>query len=366
MTKKLILAVLSVVAVFAALGTTTFAWFSLTSEATITEIGASAEAGKGIEISVESATSGFKSNLSSTEVRDQIRTNLLTKATAMPEGVENGSEAEKAQYQARQDAIAAANAWEFTSVKYTAVTPVDDLNAPVSALDGSTIFKKIVPSNYVADPEDTSKMFQPANVNFNYIEFSLWIRALGDVDVYWVNPLDADGDEYDAITATGVKWVADYALGGTNTVVKNTEYTVSAANAARVSIQNIVHEKPAKDMAATIFGNTVTNTLADGLLAEGGLQFINVHKYAGSLNTLFAAAKTKLAPSVTDLTSATGTVNLSDDTNGLDTTWTENASTGWKTTGELKVRIWLEGWDPECFDSIYNDFLRVNFRFEAK
>ncbi|HOH61841.1 MAG TPA: hypothetical protein PK698_05155, partial [Bacilli bacterium] len=33
-------------------------------------------------------------------------------------------------------------------------------------------------------------------------------------------------------------------------------------------------------------------------------------------------------------------------------------------TGKITVRIWLEGWDAECLNVIFNDHLKVNIQFE--
>ena len=34
--------------------------------------------------------------------------------------------------------------------------------------------------------------------------------------------------------------------------------------------------------------------------------------------------------------------------------------------GSLRVRIWLEGWDSDTFNAIFNDTLFINLAFEAK
>jgi len=53
LTTKLLFAIISAAFALVALGTTTFAWFTLTNEATISQFNAEITAGEGIEISID-------------------------------------------------------------------------------------------------------------------------------------------------------------------------------------------------------------------------------------------------------------------------------------------------------------------------
>ena len=346
MTKKLVLAVLSVVAVFAALGTTTYAWFTLTGEATIDDITVNIEGAEGLEISVLGANVGFRNSISTNDVVNAIKANPA------------------------YSAVPGIGTWTFATPKLTAVTPL----AP---LGPTTTFTTLTPALY--ETGDTlavqkTKMLGAAVANVDYIEFSLWVRVAGGGQAYWVNPVDGSGtpDKSLLVTSTGRTWVSDYdfAFGASGSVGAGKFYRAFGANAARVSIDSVVVEKDAAAIGtqtgdtvanSITYGNNVTNDGSALALTTGGLAYVML-KHPGSLTGLFAdmaydGTDGLLAPSFTDLANAA--------VPALTTlgTWDNTTVAGWNVSSELKVRIWLEGWDLECFDSIFSDALTVSLRF---
>jgi len=182
LTNKLFISILTVAFAVIALGTTTFAWFTLSNTATVSPFNATVTAGQGIEISLD-------------------QTNWYTTLT----------EAKIEEF------LFAAGTGKYASTfKLDLVTSTDGL--AFTLMDGATGVNEAAGTHY--------------------IKFTLYFRSKDDTNIapkiYWNNA---------TITSTGKQWTADAsftdAVGATTPSVTAGDANLPryAANAARISIK---------------------------------------------------------------------------------------------------------------------------------
>ncbi|HRS31143.1 MAG TPA: hypothetical protein P5546_07450, partial [Bacilli bacterium] len=86
LTTKLLFAIISAAFALVALGTTTFAWFTLTNEATISQFNAEITAGEGIEISLDGTN--FYTTIPATVIQAKINSmNIELKDVTSSNGI---------------------------------------------------------------------------------------------------------------------------------------------------------------------------------------------------------------------------------------------------------------------------------------
>lgn len=183
--KKLLLSIIAVFVTVAALGTSTFAWFTLSNKAEVGEFNANVTAGDGIEISLDGTTW----------------------YTTLPSSVIN----------------------EELVAKYGGVPVLSDVTTP----DLET-FNKISVTDVVENPVGTLKEVE---VTSGFIKFQLFFRAQTSKNIYWV-----DGSIGSATTS----WTPDTSFlnsDGTTSVTTTASINVRAAHAARVGILGTVGPK---------------------------------------------------------------------------------------------------------------------------
>lgn len=373
MTKKIIMAVLSVVAVFAALGTTTFAWLTMDKVAKVDQLDLNVKTGEGVEISIDG------SKWSSVLSKDDINAWLNNAA-------ESGRTTAKNLNQLVLDAV---------TPSATYANPVTDYSTPGS---------EVAPFKYLDGKAATDEAF---------LSIPVYFRVKGTVDdttsiaVQWIQD-NVNSTPLDVLASTknsgaGVTWKADRDVTselskvGTPDLLTGTYYNAKAANAARVSVGDYVYQNPVKAFSAggdavgtaVAYGNTVLTdgtvkatsdktTVAGQVLALswGSHDYYN-QKKASSLTAAMVTAASTGAASIgtlmgTNTKWVTSLVKDNNDTN--DTTayvWTADdtltATDGWyQMAAPISLNVWLEGWDFECLDAIYSDILQVNLFFVAK
>lgn len=307
LTRKLIMSIMTLAFAFIALGTTTFAWFTLSNTVTVSQFEAKVTAGSGIEISVDDGLNYY---------------------STVP-------------VSAIEDALALKNFNIASGFKLVDLTSTDGIN-----------FKTLA-------NEEVTK---------GYIELKLTFRSPEkDTNVY------LGGDTMFDLTGTGIGWTSDakFVIGknGEDDVYFNTgqSSTFYAAHAARMSFtgsvksgessidKTLVYEAPELEpISGTHFGNRVLNNEPSPFWAVS---------YYEVKNQVTLSLPTEGNLPVSSITSGT-TTEATDDSNLIIVTLSEEISGYY--VGVVTLRIWIEGWDPDCFNAILEDSLKVNLHFITK
>jgi hypothetical protein len=300
LTNKLFISILTVAFAVIALGTTSFAWFTLGNTATISPFNATVTSGEGIEISLDGVN--YRSTISS----DEIVNGLL-----------------------------------LTDFRFQDVTTAD----------GSAFYYMDASGALVASTNAYDD---------GYIQFTLYFRSL-DMEnpapsIYWTNT---------SVDSDGIPWVsdADFTDGKGASHVDTDPMTVKAANATRIGVfgtTNVIYELPASLTASTVIGNS-----------DLGVQTAAVFTSAtnGSVNYYFA--KNQNLPAGSGSVTVPATVHNIEvgadqlDTTALLTLADTGATTGDQFDGTVTIRIWIEGWDPDCFNAILRDELTIGLTFST-
>ncbi|MDY0363314.1 MAG: hypothetical protein RBR27_01185 [Bacilli bacterium] len=205
LSRKLMLSIVAIALVVIALGTSTFAWFTLSNKASVGQFNAEVTAGEGMELSLDQTT--WYSSIPADVIQAKIKANFDAVS-----GLTNDSD----------------------EPILTAVTTADLLT-----------FNKML-----ADQSG----YEIAKANVDYIKLKIYVRAV-DIDTILISSLE--------LTGTPEDWTSDAEFtgaGGADVAVGGT-VNVSAANGARVGIagtSNFVYENDGTG-TNTVLGNTITS-----------------------------------------------------------------------------------------------------------
>ncbi len=316
LTQKLVLSVVTMALVVIALGTSTFAWFTLTNTASVGQFNAQVTAGEGIEIS-----------LGTWESNDATITgiNAPTWYTVIPASV----------IQARLTAMYS------TTLELTDLTSADGI--VIENLEGTQI----------------------NNLSGDYVEFKIFFRSTSESTIRWNQA---------SLTGTAKPWVVDtayvganlneFALAPTNAVGATVQ--VAAWTAARLSVFNLAGDTGAVYQAPAVIGSSTASVVYNSIAlpavsyAEGfefGAASYQLAKNDGvSVYTLPAVGYGAALTSVLSGDPLVGTPVV---------TLAKAVSTDTYAYGTVVVRVWIEGWDADAFDSIFLTSLFVSLGFNV-
>lgn len=316
LTRKLLLSVLTVAFAFITLGATTFAWFTLSTKAEIEEFDVEVTSGAGIEISADG--SNYSNYISAQQIYSAI---TRSKSSTI------------------LDHVTSKDGQNFTTIDYE---------------DGLS-FDKVA--------------------NSGWAEFDLWFRSPeANVEVYMLNNT--------TVTSTGVEWISDanFQLRSDKSVVVGSEETLYGANAVRISTTE--NELTATGTgfdyndgdSANIFelGGAVGDQRLDKVIKTtyGSVAYYNAKNPNAEIpsniitseqNALPDVLKKDNLPSLNDLNTTNidpevhtpvATLNVANDYTGVNYYY-----------GQITVRIWLEGWDPDMFNAIMADVISIHMHF---
>jgi len=346
LSKKLILSVLTLVLTVVALGATTFAWFTLGNEATVGQISGQITSGDGLEVRIAQGQEGQVLNVNSNTYEFEPITGYDAWYTSLPSSVLQ----------------------EFLEKKYNPAASKIDLKG-VTSENGRDI-KNL--NGYQAEYG-------------SFIEFDLEIRSQFETKVFLSNV---------NLTGEVVRWASDadfklsanediFAHDGDAALDNTNSVWVDPSTAARVSVQSdsktIVYQKPeiAEDLTAgsEVARNTITD--ADNEPSIYGAHDYYFVKNGSSLVTplekAFKVVDNSGTPGLADADSYTlvlpetvigfGAVDSMDDADAI--LQLEDGGDGYY-YGTVTVRIWIEGWDNEAYNSIFNLNLFVGLSFAKK
>lgn len=326
--KRIIMSILTLVLVVVALGTTTFAWFTLSNVALVNNIEANVIAGEGLEVAIaidgENVT-GFKSNLGASDWT------LVMNHIALKES----------------------KAFEFNAV---------------STANGNDFTKVAITNGNASIGQDAE-----ANVDYLAIEILFRSQTAGSVDI------------------TGI--TIDNTVGG-QTFEPEQEYeqtpagapskmniSTRAANAARVLIKNaegtnlgnyqLSEGNPAYNVGTTVItGNAANNEPVSygqwSYLVNMGEVLYNKPVYDVDGTTILSHDPIDPATDFANITVYSATQLSAFATIASASTLTQDPIDTAFFTGQISVLIWLEGWDADAYDSIFQSLLSVSLAFERQ
>lgn len=311
LTQKLVLSVVTMALVVIALGTSTFAWFSLTNSAAVGQFEAQVTAGEGIEVSLGTWASGNATVTSSS-----------TWYTVIPAAV----------IQAR------------LSEMYLASLKLVD----VTSEDGIVI-------------EDRAAG-QITNLSGKYVEFKLFFRSTAESTIVW-NSASLTGTAKDWTVDTSFRGASLDLFTGSPTHAVGSTVKVAAWTAARISIFNAAGDTGAVYQAPQLTGSTTASTVYNSIALpavsyatgeEFGAASYQLAKNDGvSIYTLPGAG---YGAAVTTVTAGVPVVLLA-----------KALPADQYAFGTVVVRVWIEGWDADAFDAIFatNLFVQLGFGVQA-
>lgn len=287
LTTKLLFAIISAAFALVALGTTTFAWFTLTNEATISQFNAQITAGEGIEISLDGTN--FYTTIPDTVIQAKINS---------------------------------------MKIELKDVTSKDGI--VMTEIDGTTTV------SFLSDPGENEKNA--------FIQFDLWVRSPSATTVNL---------ESVTFSSTGKSWPSDatFTHPKYGELKPGDEEIYYAHDALRLSISEgtsnkVVYEAPASD----------TNTVLDQNRISAGM--VNYYLVKNSIN-LLDKYQSVVLPASTDLLK----LDTDNETEIPDPVAVVSL-TGNNEAKVITVRVWVEGWDPDCFNAILNEYINVQMVFK--
>jgi hypothetical protein len=305
MTRKLILAVLTVVVTVATLGTTTFAWFTLTNTSVIQDFEVDIIQDAGIEIAVDDLA---------TLPEDLVWRTTLTTA----------------------DILAYLDATYGGQPLFTHVT----------SEDGRTF--RTLGIGAIGDITSSG-----------YVEIPLHFRSNSADEIAW---------DQVSLTSGVVQYRPAVPFIDSLGIARNTSttYPTDAADAMRISISGMVDPGTGSVLTTHVYENPAlnTNTVLGGLsaadLSNGGVGANGaVNFYYESTNTLPGGAAS--VTTVSTVTSIAAGVGLK----VLTMTPGQSLIHDQEYYGTIVIRIWLEGWDAEALNGILGRTITTGFRFIA-
>lgn len=325
--RRLLLSTLTVVLTVIALGTTTFAWFTITNTARISSFETQVAAEEGIEVAIGIINPALlDAEETKFEVNSPAHLNWVTTLTA----------ADIEEY---------IQAHVETGFRFEHLT----------SSDGRTF--KTFTSDAVG-----------STVQTGFVKLPVHFRS---GDVYTIN--------WTAVTLAGSSplptWVSDVdSFTNVNgvTVLRGDTITVDPSNSIRISFDDgttaTVYEKPyavGTNLVLGTGGNLGTEVDPDGTPSSGDEyipQNVGAHSYYYAKTSLYPDGINAVStvPTTTDLLSP-GV----DGTTVLTLAAGQSATAGMEYYGAANIYIWIEGWDPNAFNAILDEYVNISFTFKG-
>jgi len=320
LSRKLLLSIVTVALALVTLGATTFAWFTLSTRAEVEGFEVDVTSGAGIEISAD-------------------------------------------------------------GMNYSNYIKANDIYAAINRAGSSTVLDHVTSPNGISFKtigfsESDGKVHFDKDATSGWTEFKLWFRSPEEgVKVYMLDNT--------TVTSTGIDWVADavFKLKSTDNspTAVGAQYTLYGANAVRISTtENTV--TPIEDSGFSYTNGTDAKVFELGYKDKGDQklgqdiqteygsvayyntknptnQITTTHIQKAILPTVYGYDN---LPKLEDL----NTSAITDAHVPVDTLTAASKISG--TTlyyGQITVRIWLEGWDPDMFNAIMADKIKIHLFF---
>lgn len=328
-TRKLFLSVLTVAFALVTLGATTFAWFTLNTTAEVQTINATLTAGTGIEISLNNSV--YKNSITNAELETFIETALSSY---------------------KFDDLTSQNGIIITEMDNTAVA--------------HTSRRYLEFDLWFRSPTEGARVYlltgtQTASVGVNWTSdasFTYTGRGVSGVDainagdsivIYAADCLRISFEEFEASTT-------DFSFTSTNSAQVyefDPYFSGETSSNARLGTTIVTtsgmvlyyNEKSDVDIPTATINNTVILPGEDGT----GARLLDQNNLVPQAN---------LSPDEGDVKTAGGALAVP-----LMTLSKKKDATDVFYYGYTKVRIWIEGWDPDCFNAILGKSFSVDLKF---
>lgn len=333
LTRKLLIAVMTLVVTAIALGTTTYAWFTIGERVAVEDIKMQVKAGEGLEIAYmpTSITDPTSTELSYVKTLQSEHIYEMLMKDYFPEIESVGGTGQPESWQ---------DAW----------TENFEMDA-VTSTDGKE-FKKIVEGTTA--PYDYSLGSNVVTKEDGFVEFKLAFRTLSteELDLFW---------DHVSLTSKGVKWAPEVPFTSAITdeqVPTETLEDYYAANAARISINSgestVVFEN------AEGWGEGIVNTVLgkDNFVKDKG-----AHQYFQFTGTGQHVIKSDANDEEGIMPDNYKTVDTITSLSQKVATFPGDNGSGGYQYVTITVRIYIEGMDPEAFNSILGDTLSAELGF---
>lgn len=317
LTQKLVLSVVTMALVVIALGTSTFAWFTLTNSASVSNFQAQVTSGEGIEVSL-----GVWDDLNDVAV---LTSGTPTWFTVLP---------------------SSAISTRLTEMYATSLKLID-----LTSTNGVDLV------NFDGDPALLGQ----------FVELDLFFRSTAAKTINWstasmtsVAPKSWTVDVPSFVAANGQSYGTSVSGAATMQVAAWTAARVSIAAGGLygASANTRVYQAPEVEYTSQSLTGTVFNSHALPSVtydeAGSGVALLGAPAYQKAKDGSYIApdVSSVVLPTLSDLASAVSVITLAN-------------FDGSYYYGHVKVRVWIEGWDADAFDSIFNTGLIVQLGFTA-
>lgn len=310
LTKKLMLSVLTLAFAVVSLGASTFAWFTLSENAQVDPFQMNVKGGAGLEIQARNVNGEFDEN--------NWQTGSLTKediTDLFASGLKLDSVTPNAAF--------GASAAQFTNLDYTN----DQYNSSETA-------------------------------NGEYVEFVIGLR-LSDAYDTTEYPIAIDGYELSTV-GTAAAWNVNkvFTKIDGNQAALNEPLTFKVSDAARLA----VYAKNGSVTVNNVYEANAIGSNSAGFQDNGALSYYNAvneteYTIANDAEEYYESAYADLSTSTVSLGTLTGGLTKVDNGAGV------MVDSGSRQVIEVYVRIWIEGWDGEAINAIFNQTLQASLSF---
>lgn len=327
--RKLVLSVLTVVLTVIALGTTTFAWFTLTNQAVVQPFNAQVIGDSGIQIAIGDVDGVLIETPNDLTWKAQLLATDITNYIEAKYGVTGGESNFRFNH-------VSTNGTQFNDMLY---------------------FYTIGENNHVHVPFEETVGEHPNG----FLALPIHFRSADNTVIKWTEVI------LTSTPATKTNTFETFVDSKGNTVANGSSYTFNAADAFRIGIMNstksgfVPYDGGTPDIDFVVYENPVsaTNTVLGNpggvplTTANGAMNFYNVMTSGGYPHG--HEAVTTVA-TLTEMITEPTVLTMSGD----------NLSTaGAEYYGMVYVLIWLEGWDAEAFNFIFDEIVTVSLTFRG-
>ncbi len=294
-TRKLVLSILTVVLTVVALGTTTFAWFTLTNTAVVQPFQAEITSDTGIEVALGIPLVGEEDEL-----------NWVTTLTT----------------DVIEDYIDAAYPGGFKFTHVTTTNAIDFYTLGTVAMAGTTGGYLTIPLNFRSN-------------SANRILWSTVSLTSGEA------PWQAD------VAFTGAKG-ASYIAGDSVAIDAADSFRVAVIGTVGVSTNVVGYENPNSTTNVVLDGDAAAMDLSNGGIGDNG-----------AMNYFYA--KNATLPFGANAVTVLDTIQSLADNPVLDLSASTTSGAAWY--GQVLIRVWLEGWDANAYNSVLGRMITASFVF---
>lgn len=356
LTTKLLFAIISAAFALVALGTTTFAWFTLTNEATISPFNAEITAGEGIEISLDGTN--FYTTIPATVIQAKINSmNIELKDVTSSDGI----------VMTKIDGTTPGT----TTVPFLSTLGANDKNAFIqfdlwvrSPKAGTKVqLKSVTFDSKIKNPDNTLVDPTPWNTDVIFANAKGQLVVPYEDDAALIAAIESDlhpnlelNSDKTQVTYKSKTYTLQTDEEPKDVLYKN-DATYYAENALRLSISEVtilddeteteseslvVFEKPASVTIGGVIDDTNT-VLGSAKKPDGMVDYYDNKNGTNLLDTYSGF----IPVSTVDLSTPKDLVTL------------ENANDA----TQLRIRIWVEGWDPDTFNAILKQVILAQIVF---